>query len=243
MTGADSPVIAASFTEAIPSITSPSDGIMSPASTSTTDPGTRSCAAVGTVTLDAGSTISLARVATRVLRSASAAALPRPSATLSAKLANSTVAHNQAAICQAKPTGSPARPSATADTVDSAATTSVARITGLPASWRGSSFQNAPASARRSIAVEKLSRRVGRFGSGAPPPMACASSLINAVPFEGQGRVRISRSASADERQRLKMLDNRAKREGGEKLQPAEDQDDADQQSDEQATVGRQGAC
>ena len=38
MTGADSPVIAASLTEAMPSITSPSDGMMSPASTSTTSP-------------------------------------------------------------------------------------------------------------------------------------------------------------------------------------------------------------
>ncbi len=34
MTGADSPVIAASLTEATPSMTSPSDGMMSPASTS-----------------------------------------------------------------------------------------------------------------------------------------------------------------------------------------------------------------
>ena len=38
MTGADSPVIAASLTEAAPSMTSPSAGIMSPASTSTTWP-------------------------------------------------------------------------------------------------------------------------------------------------------------------------------------------------------------
>src|SRR3981081_2352658 len=38
MTGADSPVIAASFTEAMPSTTSPSDGIVSPASTTTTSP-------------------------------------------------------------------------------------------------------------------------------------------------------------------------------------------------------------
>ena len=35
MTGADSPVMAASLTEAMPSITSPSEGIRSPASTST----------------------------------------------------------------------------------------------------------------------------------------------------------------------------------------------------------------
>ena len=38
ITGADSPVIAASFTDATPSITSPSDGMLSPASTSTTSP-------------------------------------------------------------------------------------------------------------------------------------------------------------------------------------------------------------
>ena len=38
ITGADSPVMALSFTEATPSITSPSAGIMSPASTSTTSP-------------------------------------------------------------------------------------------------------------------------------------------------------------------------------------------------------------
>ena len=38
MTGADSPVIAASLTEATPSTTSPSEGMMSPASTSTRSP-------------------------------------------------------------------------------------------------------------------------------------------------------------------------------------------------------------
>ena len=38
ITGADSPVIAASLTEATPSTISPSDGIVSPASTRTTSP-------------------------------------------------------------------------------------------------------------------------------------------------------------------------------------------------------------
>ena len=38
MTGADSPVIAASLTEATPSITSPSEGMVSPASTRTMSP-------------------------------------------------------------------------------------------------------------------------------------------------------------------------------------------------------------
>ncbi len=44
MTGADSPVIAASSTEATPSITSPSLGMRSPASTRTTSPGFSSSA-------------------------------------------------------------------------------------------------------------------------------------------------------------------------------------------------------
>ncbi len=39
ITGADSPVMAASLTEATPSMISPSEGITSPASTSTTSPG------------------------------------------------------------------------------------------------------------------------------------------------------------------------------------------------------------
>ncbi len=42
ITGADSPVIADSSTEAIPSITSPSAGMMSPASTRTRSPCSRS---------------------------------------------------------------------------------------------------------------------------------------------------------------------------------------------------------
>ena len=45
-----------------------------------------------------GSSRRLARVSLRVLRKESACALPRPSATASAKLANSTVNHSQKAI-------------------------------------------------------------------------------------------------------------------------------------------------
>ncbi len=44
MTGADSPVIADSLIEAMPSMTSPSDAIRSPASASTTSPILRSSA-------------------------------------------------------------------------------------------------------------------------------------------------------------------------------------------------------
>ena len=103
MTGADSPVIAASLTEAMPSITSPSEGMMSPASTSTIWPGASLPAGVGTVRprlliddeLGLGLLAGLAQVA--------ACALPRPSATASAKLANRTVNHSHTMIWKVKP--------------------------------------------------------------------------------------------------------------------------------------------
>ena len=103
MTGADSPVIALSSTEATPSMTSPSAGMKSPASTSTTSP-LRSFAAS---TLDhsvvravPGSFFAITeRFAARRL---SACALARPSAALSAKFANSTVNHSQTEIAKMK---------------------------------------------------------------------------------------------------------------------------------------------
>jgi hypothetical protein len=100
ITGADSPVMADSLTDATPSMISPSAGITSPASTRTIWPGASSCDGVIT-TVPAGSVSSFALVVTRAARRLSAAALPRPSATLSAKLAKSTVAQSQRAICRA----------------------------------------------------------------------------------------------------------------------------------------------
>ena len=98
-TGADSPVIELSSTEATPSMTSPSAGIVSLASTKTTSSrrsplaGTRSnpCSRLRPRSLRACTS-------RRVARSASACALPRPSATASAKLANSSVSHSHAAM-------------------------------------------------------------------------------------------------------------------------------------------------
>ena len=113
MTGADSPVIADSSTEAMPSTTSPSLGIISPASTSTKSPGLRSGAATGSYTpaqskrpLEPGSS-RFANVSVRARRSVAACALPRPSATASAKLANSTVTQSQRMIWKVKPRCSP----------------------------------------------------------------------------------------------------------------------------------------
>ncbi|MNZ43813.1 hypothetical protein D3C78_614250 [compost metagenome] len=102
MTGADSPVMAASLTEAIPAMTSPSAGIISPLRTSTRSPFCRLVAAThspwpsfGSLTLRAWSWL---MPAFRL----SARALPRPSARVSAKLANHRVSHNQAVSCQAR---------------------------------------------------------------------------------------------------------------------------------------------
>ena len=102
MTGALSPVMALSSTEATPSMTSPSPGIRSPASTSTTSSfaqavdGRRRRASCRR--RSRGSSQQFLGRARRAAwpRSASAWALPRPSAIASAKLANSTVNHSQA---------------------------------------------------------------------------------------------------------------------------------------------------
>ena len=93
MTGADSPVMADSSTEAMPSMISPSEGTSSPAETTTTS-STVSCDD-GTWSMPPSCRRRLAIVSARVLRSVAAWALPRPSAMASAKLANSTVNHNQ----------------------------------------------------------------------------------------------------------------------------------------------------
>ncbi len=138
ITGADSPVIADSSTLAMPSITSPSLGIRSPAS-HTTRSSTLS-SAEGT-SRSPPSTISRAFVSWRLRRKAAAWALPRPSATASARLAKMTVAHSHTTISQAKVEGW-----TTASTVDSAAPTSTTNITGLRIIVRGLSLAPAAGS-------------------------------------------------------------------------------------------------
>ena len=98
ITGALSPVIALSSTDATPSMTSPSLGIKSPASTSTTSSLRRAAAGTGWCAAPYSRSVELLGRARRVasLASESAWALPRPSAIASAKLANSTVNHSQA---------------------------------------------------------------------------------------------------------------------------------------------------
>ena len=144
MTGADSPVIAASFTEAIPSTTSPSDGMVSPASTTTTSPTLRLVPGTRRKLRRSVPIRSFAWVSVRVRRNASACALPRPSAIASAKLANSTVNHSHRTIWNSKPTlPDIVTMSRTRMTVVSTLTTSSTNITGFFIRTRGSSLTKA----------------------------------------------------------------------------------------------------
>ena len=89
MTGADSPVIADSSTDAMPSTTVPSPGMTSPASTTTRSP---RCSSAAARVLPSSMR---AIVSVRIARSASACARPRPSASASARFAKTTVSHSQ----------------------------------------------------------------------------------------------------------------------------------------------------
>ncbi len=143
MTGADSPVIAASLTDATPSTTSPSEGMVSPASTSTTSPTLRPVLGTRRKPRVAGLVSSLAWVSVRVLRSDSAWALPRPSAIASAKLANSTVNHSQMMIWNSKPIWPPpVTRSRIRMIVVRIVTISSTNITGFLISVRGLSLTN-----------------------------------------------------------------------------------------------------
>ena len=164
MTGADSPVIAASLTEATPSITSPSEGMRSPASTSTMSPGRGSSAGTSSkASRRAGSRRRFAAVSVRVAARLAACALPRPSATASAKLAKSTVNQSQSTIWKEKPMPpAPVARSRRKRTVVRSATTATTNITGLRTSARGSSLAKAEPSAGT-----RMSRREeGGGGSG-----------------------------------------------------------------------------
>ncbi|GAX59020.1 hypothetical protein SO3561_10597 [Streptomyces olivochromogenes] len=154
MTGADSPVIADSSTLATPSTTSPSPGMMSPASQTTRSP-TRS-SVPGTSSSDMPSEERRrATVSVFAFLSVSACALPRPSATASARLAKITVSHSQALIAQ--PNQSPG--SLNEKTVVRTEPTSTTNMTGDLIITRGSSLRKASGSDFSSC-----------FGSNRPAP-------------------------------------------------------------------------
>src|SRR5579872_6655586 len=154
ITGALSPVTALSSTDAIPSMTSPSAGIASPAWTSTTSPFRN--AVDGTVSdgaVRSGRTSRLAEMVRRARRSASACALPRPSASASAKFAKTTVNHSQIATLPMNGAGaSPFPPSAWKNRiVVSTLPISTTNITGFRTCCRGSRRRKASRIATRQI--------------------------------------------------------------------------------------------
>jgi len=144
ITGALSPVMALSSTEAIPSITSPSAGITSPASTRNVSP----CCSTVEVTTSNGipwrapCASLFAIVCLRAFLSPSAWAFPLPSASASEKFAKSTVNQSQSDTVPIYHAGaSPCPPRAcTQSPVVRTLPTSTTNITGLRAMLRGLSF-------------------------------------------------------------------------------------------------------
>ncbi len=151
MTGADSPVIADSSTEAMPSITVPSPGMNSPSSTTTTSPRVSSEAAFVLPSFI------FATVSLRIERSVAACARPRPSAKASAAFAKITVSHSQIAITNVYQAGSlppsalPPKTWINQVAVVMTEPISTTNITGLWICTRGSSLRTLSSSARPSM--------------------------------------------------------------------------------------------
>ncbi len=151
MTGADSPVMADSSTEAMPSMISPSLGMTSPASQTTVSPLERFAA--GTSSSRPSAKRRRASVSERILRRVSAWALPRPSAMASAKLANMTVKNSQMVMDQVKVPGW-----ANASSRVMTDPTRTTNITGLRTCTRGSIFLKESKKAWRRISRSKRPR-------------------------------------------------------------------------------------
>ncbi len=177
ITGALSPVMALSSTEAAPTMTSPSAGISSPASTSTISPRLRRPEATLSERASRSGAESLwASTSWRAFRRVSACARPRPSASASAKLANTTVNHRRRDMARVNPlvpSGVPARDSKNSTRV-SKAPTHTTNITGLRTCTRGSSLRNEFVTA----STIRWRSYDGRFG---PLGWRCSASLRMAV--------------------------------------------------------------
>src|SRR5215472_1892780 len=222
MTGADSPVMADSSTEAMPSTTVPSPGIRSPASQTTRSP----LRSWGAGTRASRPSVRRRAVSSdRVRRRLAACALPRPSATASAKLANSTVNQSQMAIW---PTNSSLEPCwkrpATYAIVVMTEPTSTTNMTGLRACQRGSSFLKlSPMAGTMMSRSHMLECRRRRYCSERP----CCSMATSVGQLAGR---------------QLEVLEKWAQRERRKERQGADDEDHADQQASEQRSIGGERA-
>ena len=173
ITGADSPVITDSSTSAMPSTISPSPGISSPASTTQRSP--TSSSLDGFSKIEPSAAMTLASVVLRIRRSEPAWALPRPSASASAKLANSTVNHSHTRINAANAFSDPLDEPASRMNriVAQIVPTYTTKMTGLRTRSRGSSFRKDSITARRTIVRSNAdSVRLLRTG----PPGRCGGT-------------------------------------------------------------------
>ena len=168
-TGADSPVTALSFTEATPTTTSPSAGMISCASTSTKSPLRRLLADTSSkLALRSAERSFFAWTSLRMARRDAAWAFPRPSATASAKLANRTVSQSHAAMASTNP-GDPASAMVPVRVpiprmVVTILPTNTMNITGLRTWTRGSSLRKASSRPARTMGPDSNVAR----GGGAP---------------------------------------------------------------------------
>ncbi len=142
ITGADSPVTADSSTSATPSTISPSPETGSPSSMMIASPFLSDSAGTVSVWPFGRSFFAYASVCAR--RNVSACALPLPSASASAKLANKTVNQSQMLMWMLNQKGPPERRLLIAITVVITETTSTTNMTGLCQSSLGSSLRKEP---------------------------------------------------------------------------------------------------
>src|SRR3954471_16852994 len=222
MTGADSPVIADSSTEAMPSMTSPSPGMSPFASTTTRSPffsreaGIISSFAMGMTSSGGGQVRTLrAMVSFCIRRSESACAFPRPSATASAKLAKITVnqSHTETASVNQRGAapGDGAKTSRSQTAVVRTLPISTTNMTGFFATRSGESFRKLVTIAEPRIDLSKRDR-------------LCSLGAISEDPSGARGEV----------------LRDRAQGECGEEGERADDDHHADEQADEERPVGRE---
>src|ERR1051326_3143381 len=152
-----------------------------------------------------------------VRRRLAAWALPRPSATASAKFANNTVNHSHRLIWPEKDAPAPTTRSRTNRIVVATETISTTNMTGLRHKVAGLSFlKDSPTAGPR---IE---------GWNSDKALACVVIFVTPL-VQGSSLHR-------------EMLGQRPERDGREIGQPADDRDDADQQSDKQTAIGREGA-
>ncbi len=247
MTGALSPVIAASLTDATPSTMSPSHGTSSSASMRTMSP-LRSTAddTISTFASRFASASFFAGVSLRACRSVSACAFPRPSAIASAKLAKSTVNHSQSETAKMKPAeASPCPPSAWTKSavVKDAPDLDDEHDRVLELMARVELSEGVDHGALHDRPLEQLSRR------GLPPEggvrrwRRCGGNELDRRPG---GRLRllrfrlgiVHRESSGPVREQV--LDDGAQRERGNERERADDDDRADEHRDEERIVGRE---